>query len=200
MKKVMVVAAVALAAVCTNAATLKWGVNNIGIPTEGGAQSTDTLITSSTPNVGMYVYILDGAISGSVWDNYATLAGDHYTLNTDGAKQQGDASWKNSAATFTDPNDHTKGTDTATGYAAAVLVYDTNADGIINDGDWYLALQDEYTFTGGTGRTIPLMDEDSGNWTKITISGPGPDPTPEPTTGMLMLIGLAGLALRRRRA
>ena len=31
-------------------------------------------------------------------------------------------------------------------------------------------------------------------------SGPGPDPTPEPTTGMLMLVGLAGLALRRRHA
>ena len=200
MKKLMVVAAVAFAAFCTNAATLKWSVSGIGIPTASGAQDGDNQILSTTPNVGMYVYILDGAISGSVWENYATLAGDHYTLNTSGAMQQGDADWRSVAATFTDPNSHTKGTDTATGYAAAVLVYDTNADGIINDGDWYLTAQESYTFTGTTGKTMGLMDEESGAWTKITISGPGPDPTPEPTTGMLMLIGLAGLALRRRRA
>lgn len=33
----------------------------------------------------------------------------------------------------------------------------------------------------------------AGDWNKVT-------PTPEPTTGLLMLVGLAGLALRRRRA
>lgn len=31
-------------------------------------------------------------------------------------------------------------------------------------------------------------------------TGPGPDPTPEPTTGLLMLVGLAGLALKRKVA
>ena len=30
--------------------------------------------------------------------------------------------------------------------------------------------------------------------------GPGPTPIPEPTSGLLMLLGVAGLALRRRRA
>ena len=35
------------------------------------------------------------------------------------------------------------------------------------------------------------------NWQDI---GAGPTPVPEPTTGLLVLAGLAGLALRRRRA
>ena len=30
--------------------------------------------------------------------------------------------------------------------------------------------------------------------------GPGPDPVPEPTSGLLMLLGLSGLALRRKQA
>ena len=37
----------------------------------------------------------------------------------------------------------------------------------------------------------------AGTWTPV---GAGPTPVPEPTTGLLVLAGLAGLALRRRRA
>ena len=36
--------------------------------------------------------------------------------------------------------------------------------------------------------------------TKEFGGGPGPDPIPEPTSGLLLLLGVAGLALRRRRA
>ena len=36
--------------------------------------------------------------------------------------------------------------------------------------------------------------------TKDFGGGPGPDPIPEPTSGLLLLLGVAGLALRRRRA
>ena len=37
--------------------------------------------------------------------------------------------------------------------------------------------------------------------TTATIGGgPGPEPTPEPTSAMLLLLGMAGLALRRRHA
>ena len=34
----------------------------------------------------------------------------------------------------------------------------------------------------------------------ITVPGPTPPVVPEPTTGLLVLLGIAGLALRRRRA
>ena len=36
--------------------------------------------------------------------------------------------------------------------------------------------------------------------TKEFGGGPGPEPIPEPTSGLLLLLGVAGLALKRRRA
>ena len=62
-----------------------------------------------------------------------------------------------------------------------------------------------YTYsTGGTPPTT-LPKSDSGAFTyagKIAASTPtpGPEDVPEPTSGLLMLFGAAGLALRRKRA
>ena len=38
------------------------------------------------------------------------------------------------------------------------------------------------------------------NPTKEFGGGPGPEPVPEPTSGLLLLLGVAGLALKRKRA
>ena len=49
--------------------------------------------------------------------------------------------------------------------------------------------------TGRASATQTVFD--GGTWTPV---GAGPTPVPEPTTGLLVLAGLAGLALRRRHA
>ena len=56
--------------------------------------------------------------------------------------------------------------------------------------------------TGGEGQaaTIKFTGEDSWDpslWTAVG-GAPSPTPTPEPTSGLLLLLGVAGLALRRR--
>ena len=41
---------------------------------------------------------------------------------------------------------------------------------------------------------------DASAWKNLTVgSGTGPTPIPEPTSGLLMLLGMAGLALRRKQ-
>ena len=54
---------------------------------------------------------------------------------------------------------------------------------------------EEVITTGRASATQAVFD--GGTWTPV---GAGPTPVPEPTTGLLVLAGLAGLALRRRRA
>lgn len=65
----------------------------------------------------------------------------------------------------------------------------------------------ENSAEGGTLVLDPANgDGYAGAWTPVGSSepgpgpGPGPSPTPEPTSGLLVLLGLAGLALRRGRA
>ena len=50
----------------------------------------------------------------------------------------------------------------------------------------------------GTGS---ISFEGNGTWTAAPgPTPPGPTPVPEPTSGLLMLLGVAGLALKRRKA
>jgi len=52
----------------------------------------------------------------------------------------------------------------------------------------------------GMETTIKFGDQENSWVTSNWSSVGGSTPTPEPTSGLLMLIGMAGLALRRRRA
>ena len=50
----------------------------------------------------------------------------------------------------------------------------------------------------GAGQTFALNVAGSGTFQAAGPVPPGPDPIPEPTSAMLLLLGVAGLALRRR--
>ena len=189
MKKLMILATAAAASVALHAATIKWSTGTIKLPGEGGTQSGATM---SASNVTRYYFALSDAISGDVFANYATWneTESKYDFNSTGSAA-GTLSKGN--ATFTDPNSYSNG-DTA--YAAVILWNDANGDGKMNVGDYYLAKQDSYTLESDVGRTIAL-GMNSMTWTAIAAPTP---PVPEPTSGLLMLLGMAGLALRRKRA
>ena len=52
----------------------------------------------------------------------------------------------------------------------------------------------------GTAALWGSDDYSTANWHAVSTSGGGGESVPEPTSGLLMLIGAAGLALRRKRA
>ena len=61
--------------------------------------------------------------------------------------------------------------------------------------DYYIANKAAASInTAGTNATVTNLAKPSGvtGWTSASV--------PEPTSGLLMLVGLAGLALRRKRA
>ena len=187
MKKLMVLATVAVASVAVQAATIKWSTGAIKLPGEGGAQSGATM---SASNVNRYYFALTDAIAGDVFANYATWNKDTEAYDFDSTGSAAGALSKGNA-TFTDPSTFSNG-DTA--YAAVILWRDANGDGKMNVGDYYLAKQDSYTLDSDVTRTVAL-GMNSMTWTAIAAPS-----VPEPTSAMLMLLGVAGLALKRKCA
>ena len=71
-------------------------------------------------------------------------------------------------------------------------------------GDMYMATRAETTYVAATqkGSATGIL-ANVGNWQAASLPTPptpGPEDAPEPTSGLLMLFGAAGLALRRKRA
>lgn len=77
---------------------------------------------------------------------------------------------------------------------------------------YYFVTEMMATLYDGSGTDQPVMAKFDGSktigaiggegWTKISGStppGPGPDPVPEPTSGVLLVLGGAALALRRKQ-
>ena len=90
-------------------------------------------------------------------------------------------------------------TDATTGYSAYLLIFDTAT--ITDESKYYTTVVKEFaTLSGTETSSIGYLSQTSRistvGWTDVS-SGSS---VPEPTSGLLMLIGMAGLALRRKRA
>lgn len=175
MKKLMItMMAVALAAIA-NAATVKWSVTNV-------QSSPDNAVAA-----GWAVQIFG---EGVTYDYAKAVAGELATWTTGTTTASGTSFRANGSATQAD------GT-TASYY---MVIYD-NAN--IADAQNYIVsglksvttnaagsdVNASFGSMSGTGSTNMFL---SSSWTATAV--------PEPTSGLLMLLGMAGLALRRRRA
>ena len=197
MKKLMIIAAVAMASIAVQAATVNWASAQIKAPTSltDGAKGTANAdggsfylfaITADQYNSLMAQSYADA--SASIW---STFGGDNLpdtaagTLNANGV--------------YT----HKETVDNSVGqlYRAFIYTYEVSEE---IDGEkltqlYYQANIGTANVTGsgtvsGTSKLGTTWAGTSGGaistWTAV----------PEPTSGLLMLVGLAGLALRRRRA
>ena len=181
MKKLMIAAAIVCAAALSQAATVGWGVS--GIKADGGADPTaGWKVLAFYTEVGAGSDAIVSAINNKT---AGSLAFDEQGITVSMHKGKwGPGDKAVDAITDTSKNKdfyfvifNSDDVATATKYA---MVSAPNKE--------YSSVDGKYAPTGDFS-TLPT-------WNDIG----SPEPTPEPTSGLLLLIGVAGLALRRKQA
>lgn len=182
MKRIMIAAALACAASFAQAAAIDWSANAVCDPVATAAAG------KNSPAKGWLGYVIMAA-------DYATITADLDAGKTDSlvSKHVGDSKTTTAQGKFT--------TGTATGNVASgsqefYLIVLNNSD--LSKVTGY-AVSSKLTETIDASLDTSLLfgsmaaaTKDASSWTTMSV--------PEPTSGLLLLLGVAGLALKRKRA
>ena len=184
MKKILIALSAAAIASVVNAASLQWGgtfstPDDLDVTLPVGTQFA--LLYSASDFSGVATSV-SGFTKGATADNGGTIV-DVYAINSE---QSGNfefsTTWDN---TGKDVN----------GYYAILTLSDAG------DKAAYMYLGDVSGTTPISSTTYLIYNEGWADLTKsLTTGGYTASVAPEPTSGLLILLGMAGLALRRKRA
>ena len=187
MKKLMIAAAIICSAVIAQAASLKWGgaIADPNYATSGSYDdyqaypATAMLLWSATAFTDAATK-LDGATVGSTADNGGTVV-QTYAIGSNEAENL----WA-----FT--SDYNKVGQDVNGYYAV----------LVTSGDGKSASYYAIGSVSGDATTVANLTVNAtwGDTTFLQQGGYTATVAPEPTSGLLILLGMAGLALRRKRA
>ena len=180
MKKIVLVAAVVLATLASNAASFAWKTSASG----GKAYADSTTVLSSGT-----AYLIDAAVLSQA-DLASAIEGGKSFAEVTAGKTVG-------SATVTDGKIST--TVSSSDYAGGTSY---NFYTAIVNGDKYFASDSVSVTAADVGEAtvqfkLTNATKAAGAWKDATGTGGG---VPEPTSGLLLLVGGAMLALRRRRA
>ena len=181
MKKLIILASSMAMACAVNAASCTWGFGSDSILDKNGDYVGEQIAATA------FLYLGTVATTESTYD----LSGATFLA----------ASGQNGDFTFGSPN--TPVSISALQSDAANQAYTLIlAEGTLTSLDDYTGNMIVVTGTGGRA-TDPMSGDTWATFVNGTAYGTGSwanlAPAPEPTSGLLMLLGMAGLALRRRR-
>jgi len=176
MKKLIIAAAIVCVAAISQAATVNWAISNVK-NSSGAAPTAGWAVMAFYTEVGAGSTSIESAIASKT---AGTLAFETTTLASSFGSGKVNAHDANATAI----------TDTSKSYDFYFVVF--------NDADATKAT--EYAMVSAPNKSYSGMDakfKTSGDFSGATWQTAS---VPEPTSGLLMLLGVAGLALRRRRA
>ena len=177
MKKLMVILAAVVLAGAAQAATMTWSALNLGAV---GAQE------------GWYVALYDSSVA---FDGAAAKAGTITSIYSGSVQTSGTI-----LRAFSSGNNKPDGNAFAAGDSISAYAVIFNAANIA-DATEYLMSGVSSATVGSAGGNITLAFGNAGATTAANkFNGASWAAVPEPTSGLLMLVGLGALALRRRRA
>ena len=191
MKKLMIVLGAVAAAIGVQAASIDWSVANNGWVLDSGSKATS----------GFTVYLING--STALDTIAAAIDGTTGAFDDSQTWVYGSAATDNNKGRVTELTTTTDKLARGTSYDFSVLLIDAAATGgpkyMVSDtfaqkaykigDDEALSISFDTGYFGENALTYNATSAANG-WAAV----------PEPTSGLLMLLGMAGLALRRRRA
>ncbi len=183
MKKLIIAMAIAVMAVVSQAASTKW--------VSGTVTTHATNATAGKDAVTMYVFSITAADYASLAAMEGETLSKYISANysTDSAYKSGNTVAKGGAVTITSNTETWSANDKL--YTAVLFVDNTdsavagNVATITAPASGNAQFTNLFTQYGGTAEGGSIA------WATASV--------PEPTSGLLMLLGMAGLALRRRR-
>ena len=197
MKKLIMFTAAAVAAVCVNAASIDWSLGKNSIMTQSGAAAKGIDVYFLNASASTYADTLSKIASGDITATSISSSGAYLGSGTTGTTnaKAGSLSGTSSANGST----LTPGTS----YDVVFVTFEKVGD----DNYYYVSSASSGSAWGGSEYSQDLAQVakwdstnfSAGNWKTVSASG-GTDPLPEPTSGLLLLVGGAMLALRRKRA